>query len=138
MRETVEQVGKKSMSKVIKIDEKEIRKKLGELVKGTVEETLSAMLDAEADELCGAKRYVRSPERQDTRAGIYPRKMQTSAREIELKIPKLRTLPLETQVIERYRRWETSVEEALVEMYLAGVSVRRVEDITQALSLTRS
>lgn len=48
-------------------------------------------------------------------------------------MPKLRTLPFETAIIERYRRRETSVEEALVEMYLAGVSVRRVEDITEAL-----
>lgn len=46
---------------------------------------------------------------------------------------KLRTLPFESQIIERYKRRETSVEEALVEMYLAGVSVRRVEDITEAL-----
>ena len=35
--------------------------------------------------------------------------------------------------IERYRRWESSVEETLIEMYLADVSVRRVEDITEAL-----
>jgi len=45
-------------------------------------------------------------------------------------VPKLRKLPFETAIIERYRRRESSVEEALVEMYLAGVSVRRVEDIT--------
>jgi transposase-like protein len=45
----------------------------------------------------------------------------------------LRTLAFETAIIERYRRRESSVEEALIEMYLAGVSVRRVEDITQAL-----
>jgi transposase-like protein len=48
-------------------------------------------------------------------------------------MPKLRTLPFETAIIERYRRRESSVEEALVEMYLAGVSVRRVEDITEVL-----
>jgi transposase-like protein len=42
-------------------------------------------------------------------------------------------LPFETQIIERYKRRESSVEEALMEMYLAGVSVRRVEDITEAL-----
>ena len=48
-------------------------------------------------------------------------------------MPKLRVLPFETEIIERYRRRESSVEEALVEMYLAGVSVRRVEDITEAL-----
>ena len=45
-----------------------------------------------------------------------------------MKVPRLRKLPLETAIIERYRRRESSVEEALIEMYLAGVSVRRVED----------
>ena len=48
-----------------------------------------------------------------------------------------RTLPFETQIIERYKRRESSVEESLIEMYLAGVSVRRVEDITEALWGTR-
>ena len=52
---------------------------------------------------------------------------------MELKVPKLKGVPLETAIIERYRRRESSVEEALIEMYLAGVSVRRVEDITEAL-----
>ena len=54
-------------------------------------------------------------------------------RRVKLKVPQLRKLPFETQIIERYRRRESSVEEALIEMYLAGVSVRRVEDITEAL-----
>ena len=45
----------------------------------------------------------------------------------------LRKLPFETAIIERYQRRESSVEESLMEMYLAGVSVRRVEDITDAL-----
>ncbi len=48
-------------------------------------------------------------------------------------MPKLRQQKFETAIIERYKRRESSVEEALIEMYLAGVSVRRVEDITQAL-----
>jgi transposase-like protein len=52
-------------------------------------------------------------------------------------VPKLCTLPFETAIIERYRRRETSVEEALIEMYLDGVSVCRVEGITQALWGTR-
>ena len=51
--------------------------------------------------------------------------------------PKLRRQTFETAIIERYQRHEISVEEALVEMYLAGVSVRRVEDITEALWGTR-
>lgn len=57
----------------------------------------------------------------------------TKAGEVDLNVPRLRKLPFETQIIERYRRRESSVEEALIEMYLAGVSVRRVEDITEAL-----
>src|SRR6201981_1132425 len=52
-------------------------------------------------------------------------------------MPKLRQEAFETAIIERYRRRESSVEEALIEMYLAGVSVRRVEDITEALWGTR-
>lgn len=48
-------------------------------------------------------------------------------------MPKLRKLPLETAIIERYKRREASVEESLIKMYLVGVSVRRVEDITEAL-----
>ena len=56
------------MGQVIQIDEARIRDHLGEMVRGTVEETLNAMLDAEADQLCGAGRYERSQARQDTRA----------------------------------------------------------------------
>lgn len=48
-------------------------------------------------------------------------------------MPKLKGVQFETAIIERYRRRECSIEEALIEMYLAGVSVRRVEDITEAL-----
>ncbi len=48
-------------------------------------------------------------------------------------MPSLKGLPFETSIIEQYRRRESSVEEAPIEMYLAGVSVRRVEDITEAL-----
>jgi putative transposase len=98
---------------------------------------LNALLDAEADHLCGARKYERTEGRQDTRAGSYDRHLQTKAGEVTLTVPKLRTLPFETAIIERYRRRESSVEEALIEMYLAGVSVRRVEDFTQALWGTR-
>src|SRR5215813_15237741 len=125
------------LSQVIQIDEGKIQEHLGEVVRSTVEETLNAMLDAEADRLCRAERYERTEARKDTRAGSYQRHLQTKAGEVTLKVPKLRTLPFETAIIERYRRRESSVEEALVEMYLAGVSVRRVEDITEALWGTR-
>jgi putative transposase len=125
------------LGKVIQIDENQIQEHLGELVRGTVEETLNKLLDAEADQLCNAARYERTEGRRDTRAGHYSRKLHTKAGEVELKVPKLRQQTFETAIIERYRRREASVEEALIEMYLAGVSVRRVEDITQALWGTR-
>lgn len=127
----------RALDKVIRIDEAQVQAHLSEMVRSSVEETLNALLDAEADRLCQAKRYERTEARQDTRAGSYPRELHTKAGEVTLKVPKLRTLPFETAIIERYQRRETSVEEALIEMYLAGVSVRRVEDITEALWGTR-
>lgn len=87
--------------------------------------------------MCHAQRYERSAERVDTRAGHYRRRLHTQAGEVELKVPKLRRQTFETAIIERYRRRDISVEEAIVQMYLAGVSVRRVEDITEALWGTR-
>jgi putative transposase len=129
--------GAKALGAVVQIDDGQIRAHLDEVVRATVEETLNALLDAEADQLCGARKYERTEGRKDTRAGSYERQLHTKAGEVTLQVPKLRSLPFETAIIERYRRRETSVEEALIEMYLAGVSVRRVEDITQALWGTR-
>lgn len=119
--------------KIIQLNEDAVKKELGDLVRQSVEDTLNTLLDEEADRLTNAKRYERTEGRLDTRAGHYTRKLGTKAGEVNLKIPKLRTLPFETAIIKRYQRREISVEEALVEMYLAGVSVRKVEDITEAL-----
>ena len=67
------------MSQVIQIDEGKIQAHLGEVVRSTVEETLNAMLDAEADRLCQAERYERTEARKDTRAGSYQRQLHTKA-----------------------------------------------------------
>jgi putative transposase len=121
------------VKQILKVDEAAVQSHLDEVVRRSVEDTLNGLLDAEADHLCQARRYERTPDRADTRAGSYERSLQTKAGEVTLRMPKLRALPFETQIIERYRRRESSVEEAMIEMYLAGVSVRRVEDITEAL-----
>ncbi|MDI9370831.1 MAG: transposase, partial [Synergistota bacterium] len=134
MKDTTERTNRTLPApKIISIDEGEIRNHLNDIVKKSVEDTLNGLLDAEADALCNAARYERSPDRVDTRAGHYTRKLHTKAGEVTLKVPKLRKLTFETSIIERYRRRESSVEEAMIEMYLAGVSLRRVEDITEAL-----
>ncbi|AHF91919.1 transposase [Opitutaceae bacterium TAV5] len=135
---TNEGIGGEAASKdmsggVIRVDEELIRSHLDKVVVSTVEQTLNGLLEAEAEQLCKAGRYEHTGQRVDTRAGHYERQYQTKAGEVTLRMPKLRKLPFETAIIERYRRRESSVEEALVEMYLAGVSVRRVEDITEAL-----
>ena len=127
----------KDLGQVVRIDDERVRDYLRNVVRGSVEETLNAMLEAEAEQLCNAGRYERTEARRDTRAGSYRRKLATQAGEVSLKVPKLRQQTFETAIIERYRRRETSVEEALVEMYLAGVSTRRVEDITEARWGTR-
>ncbi|WP_406672201.1 IS256 family transposase [Natronospira sp.] len=127
----------KGLGKVIEINEGEVHEHLDRMVRSSVEETLNSMLDAEADRLVNAERYERSEGRRDYRSGHYERQLHTKAGEVTVRMPKLRRQTFETAIIERYRRRESSVEEALMEMYLAGVSVRRVEDITEALWGTR-
>ncbi len=119
--------------RIVQLNEEVIKGELKELVRGSVEETLNGLLDAEAERLTQAARYERSEERQGYRSGHYSRNLTTTAGEVKLQVPKLKGISFETAIIERYRRRESSVEEALMEMYLAGVSVRRVEDITEAL-----
>jgi putative transposase len=68
-----------------------------------------------------------------SRSGHYNRNLTATSGDVTLKVPKLKGISFETAIIERYRCRESSVEKALIEMYLAGVSVRRVEDITEAL-----
>jgi CRISPR-associated protein Cas7/Csd2 subtype I-C len=118
---------------IIQLNEDLIKHDLKDLVRSSVEETLNALLDKEADELVNAQKYERSTDRQGYRSSHYKRIFQTAAGDVELKVPKLKGVSFETAIIERYRRRESSVEEALIEMYLAGVSVRRVEDITETL-----
>lgn len=118
---------------IIQLNEKFIHNELKTLVKNSVEETLNALLDAEADKLVQAERYARDEARKGYRAGHYERSFTTQAGEVNLKIPKLKGVTFESAIIQRYQRRECSVEEALIEMYLAGVSMRRVESITEIL-----
>jgi putative transposase len=78
----------------VQVDESKLKAHVDEVVRTSVEETLNALLDAEADRICGAQWYERSPERVDTRAGHDERQLQTKAGDVTLKVPKLRRLPL--------------------------------------------
>ena len=118
---------------IIQLNEDLIKHDLRDLVRSSVEETLNALPDHETEELVNAEKYERPGNRKGYRSGHYNRNFQTTAGDVTLNVPKLKGVQFETAIIERYRRRECSVEEALSEMYLAGVSVRRVEDITKAL-----
>ena len=120
-------------SNIIQIDQNLFETKLDRLVTEKMTQILNAMLDAEADEITGAARYERSGGRKAYRAGHYERKLTAKAGRLELKVPKLKGALFESAVIERYRRREQSVEESLIDMYLAGVSTRQVDDISQLL-----
>ena len=116
--------------KIVQLNEEVIKGQIRELVRGSVEETLN---EQEAKKLTQAARYERSEARQGYRSGHYDRNLTTTSGDVTLHVPRLKGVSFETAIIERYRRRESSVEEALIKMYLAGVSVRRVEDITEAL-----
>ena len=112
--------------KIVQLNEGGIKSELKELVRNSVEETLNGLLEQEAEHLTNAGKYERSQERKGYRSGHYKRNLTTTSGEVELKVPKLKGVAFETAIIERYRRRESSIEEALIEMYLAGVSVRRM------------
>ena len=101
--------------KIIQLNEEVVKSELKELVRSSVEETLNELLDKEADELTSAAKYERTEARQGYRSGHYSRKLTTTSGEVRLEIPKLKGVPFETAIIERYRRRESSVEEALIE-----------------------
>lgn len=106
---------------IVTVDYEAIKADLSELVRKTVEDALNALLAQEADDLIGA-------EREAYRAGHYDRGLTTTSDEVVIHMPKFKGMRFATAIIERYKRRETSVEEAMIEMYLAGVSTRRIED----------
>ena len=111
--------------KIVQLNEEIIKGQLKELVRGSVEETLNELLEKEAESLTQAARYERSEARQGYRSGHYDRNLTTTSGDVTLRMPRLKGVSFETAIIERYRRRESSVEEALIEMYPAGVPVRR-------------
>ena len=118
---------------IVSLNEESLKADLRELVRRTVEEMLNGLLDEEADDLVGAERYERTADREAYRAGHYERRLTTTSGEVTIRMPKLKGMRFTTAIIERYRRRETSVEEAMIEMRLAGVSTRRIEDVSEIL-----
>ena len=118
---------------IVSVDEETLKGDLRELVRKTAQDTLNALLEQEAEEMVGAGRCERTAGRGAYRSGHCKRKPATTSGQIELDVPKLRGATFRTAPIERCRRREASVEEAIIEMRLAGASTGRIEDVGEIL-----
>ena len=99
--------------KIVQLNEEIIKGQLKELVRGSVEETLNDLLEKEAESLTQVARYERSEARPGYRSGHYDRNLTTTSGDVTLHMLRLKGVSFETAIIERYRRRESSVEEAL-------------------------
>ncbi len=111
-----------------------IEDRVRDAIKGVLEQVMEEEMDAQLQ----AKHRERTERRLGERNGHYGRGLTTAAGHIEqIRVPRAREMPFLTEVFERYRRMTGSLEEAVLEMYLQGVSTRKVEEITGKLSGTR-
>lgn len=103
-------------------------------IKGVLEEVMEEEMTAQLQ----AKHRERTERRRGERNGHYGRALTTAVGHIEqIRVPRAREVPFLTEVFERYRRMTGSLEESVLEMYLQGVSTRKVEEITGKLSGTK-
>lgn len=112
---------------------KELMAQEEDFLKPLVREVLQQVLEAEMDEALGAEKSERTPARQGYRAGYYGRTLVTRVGKLELRIPQDRQGRFRTEVFERYQRSEKALVGALTEMYVQGVSTRKVKAITEEL-----
>ena len=109
-----------------------------DLVRHLLKTFVQALMNAEADAVCGAPYGVRSDERSNVRNGYRPREWDTRAGTIELAIPKLRSGSyFPDWLLERRRRAERALTTVVATCYLLGVSTRRMEKLVETLGITR-
>ena len=100
----------------------------------SVREAMQQILEAEMTDTVGARPGERTEERLGYRAGHYPRTLVTRVGKLELRVPRDRDGRFSTELFERYQRSEKALVSALAEMYVQGVSTRKVKAITEELS----
>jgi transposase-like protein len=104
-------------------------------VRQGVKAVLEEVLEEEMAEHLQAGYRELTPTRRGERNGYYQRNLVTPAGKIErLEVPRDREGEFVTEVFERYKRMTGDVEEAVLEMYLSGISVRKIAGVTEALS----
>src|SRR6187200_1618743 len=106
---------------------------VGDRVRQAAETVYQALIEAELTEAIGAARHERSDTRTNLRNGHRTRTLSTTAGDLELRIPKLRTGSFFPSLLERRRRVDQALFAVVMEAYLHGVSTRKVDDLVKAL-----
>jgi putative transposase len=114
-------------------DWKELMAGQEDFLRPLIQEVVRQVLEAEMEEAVGAEKGERTPNRQGYRAGYYGRTLVTRVGKLELRVPQDRQGRFRTEVFERYQRSEKALVGALTEMYVQGVSTRKVKAITEEL-----
>ena len=104
-----------------------------EAIKQLLQTTIQAALEAEMDEALGAGKGERSDARRGYRSGHYRRRLTTRVGTLELRVPQDREGLFSTEVFARYQRSEKALLLAMAEMYVQGVSTRKVRAVTEEL-----
>jgi putative transposase len=104
-----------------------------EFLRTLVRTALEEVLEAEMTEALGAEKGERTPSRLGYRSGYYGRTLITRIGKLELRVPQDRAGRFSTELFERYQRSERALVAALAEMYVQGVSTRKVKAITEEL-----
>ena len=112
---------------------KEVLLQDGEFLRPLVQTIMQRILEEEMDETVGAEKSERTPTRMGYRSGYYARTLVTRVGKLELRVPQDRHGRFRTEVFERYQRSEKALVAALAEMYVQGVSTRKVKAITEEL-----
>ena len=112
---------------------KELMGNQEDFLRPLVREVIQQVLEAEMEEAVGASKGERTPERVGYRAGYYGRTLVTRVGKLELRVPQDRQGRFRTEVFERYQRSEKALVAALAEMYVQGVSTRKVKAVTEEL-----
>src|SRR5205807_3803328 len=115
------------------IDVKALLREDEEFLRALVRAALQEVLEAEMTEALGAEKGERAAGRQGYRSGYYGRTLVTRVGKLELRVPQDRTGRFSTELFERYQRSEKALVAALAEMYVQGVSTRKVKAITEEL-----
>lgn len=115
------------------LDWKELLGEEKEFFRSAIQEVVQEVLESEMDETVGARKGERTPDRSGYRSGYYSRGLTTRVGKLELRVPQDRAGRFSAEVFERYQRSEKALLASMAEMYVQGVSTRKVKAITEEL-----